>query len=1042
MTAQVPTEAKVTATMNQAIQWMNQGNYQNALDGFLTVGESLEKQETEVERQVYVISQTMAVKCYGHLQQYEEAFLLSGKLLHGNLNSQETLNLQKLHVKNGYRHALSLSHDKQYAEARAVLNEILAVANADMRKQIFDLIPITWYFEGLHLNTEQKYQQALDCFEQALNGFKEIGVDKYEGETWGHIGDLRSNLLDGTSALEAYRQAGIIASDNKDSATLMSILIKQFQIYKSLDNDQLASTVMFSMDSLADNVDNDEMKFLYFNMKGDEAAKQKNYDLAELWYHKNDQYVQLLDKENKFEKPHQHYLNFSNLYKKSGNLDEALKYALLKKDVLQREYDESDWLHYSGFLDIAYIYSQMGDSTNCFQTFDTLFASKDKCELLLIDREELHVKRAWCYSSFMKYEETLADYKMADELLATQFDEHDAFRVKLVPLIGGMEHKLGHYEESERMYRKYVDAIRHLYGENHIEYIEALGYLANAEAFAGHIDAACRDYVDATNNLKRQIRQRLPFLTTAEREGYWKNVSELFMNMTPFALKAEEYQTEFTRSCYDCLVLSKAFLLASERSALDLINDSGPNKENNLKDFATISFMQSKITEWGKDEKNHVDSILYLTSRINQMESSLAQNCRGFGDMASFMDIDYQTVKKNLKDGEVLIDFTDFTPKSGGRIYAAYLLNNKQDYPLLKKLFAESEIDSLKVTYPDMYYDNDTVFAEELLRRLWKPFEEDLEEGTTVYYVPSQMLFRFAIESLPVEDGTLLGDHYRFIRLSSAREIASTDSKTSLNFAPDGIDATLYGGLWYNIEENTMVEEAEKHVVSQPLAYQDEAVRSNDSFFRYLPWSGNEVDSIKSIFESHGKKVKVYKEGKGTEESFLNMSGMAPRFLHISTHGFCYTPDEALEVDYLQGYQNAMSLTGLVMSGGNAAWTGQKLPQGAHDGILTAINIAQMDLSGVDLVVLSSCRSGCGRTTSEGLYGLQRAFKKAGAQTMIMSLWNVSDKVSAEFMTCFYRSLFDKGNAFDKRNAFDKAKQQIREKYPEPYYWAGFIILD
>ena len=73
---------------------------------------------------------------------------------------------------------------------------------------------------------------------------------------------------------------------------------------------------------------------------------------------------------------------------------------------------------------------------------------------------------------------------------------------------------------------------------------------------------------------------------------------------------------------------------------------------------------------------------------------------------------------------------------------------------------------------------------------------------------------------------------------------------------------------------------------------------------------------------------------------------------------------------------------------------------------------------------------------------MQRAFKKAGVKTMVMSLWEVSDMVATEFMTCFYKNLLDKVNAFDKRKAFDKAKSLIREKYPEPYYWAGFVMLD
>ena len=73
---------------------------------------------------------------------------------------------------------------------------------------------------------------------------------------------------------------------------------------------------------------------------------------------------------------------------------------------------------------------------------------------------------------------------------------------------------------------------------------------------------------------------------------------------------------------------------------------------------------------------------------------------------------------------------------------------------------------------------------------------------------------------------------------------------------------------------------------------------------------------------------------------------------------------------------------------------------------------------------------------------MQRAFKKAGVKTLIMSLWNVSDVVGTEFMNLFYENLLDKDNHFDKRRAFEKAKSAIREKYPEPFYWACFVMLD
>jgi CHAT domain-containing protein len=215
-----------------------------------------------------------------------------------------------------------------------------------------------------------------------------------------------------------------------------------------------------------------------------------------------------------------------------------------------------------------------------------------------------------------------------------------------------------------------------------------------------------------------------------------------------------------------------------------------------------------------------------------------------------------------------------------------------------------------------------------------------------------------------------------------------------------------------------------------------------DSIYRELPETKKEVEAIERTLKKQQLRVKPYYGMSGTEESFLSMSGKAPQILHVATHGFYYTPEEAENYDYLRGYNDAMSLSGIVMAGGNAAWLGKELPKGVLGGILTAANIARLDLSGLELVVLSACQTGRGRATSEGLFGLQRAFKKAGAKTMVMTLWSVSDVVTKEFMIKFYENLADNNSNWNKRKAFDDAKSYIRSKYEDPYYWAGFVMLD
>lgn len=961
----------------------------------------------------------------------EEAFRKSEELLAGSVNDEEKEILQQQYVLYGYRTActyMSLTEGR-YAEARAIFEKIFPLAGKEMRQRIMSKEPMAWYFEGSQYLIAQKYSPAMECMKNARDGFHRTGELKNEADAVFQIGIICNYLYDICGADAAFEHARTLAADTRYDTRLMSILTKQHQLYEQLGNSERQLKTEERIDSLAAATTENEIRFEYYSHLGHEAQKQNNFDLAEQWYKKNEPYIRQLTSTQKG----LHYIYLKNLYIQSGQWDEALKYTRLSHAEHQKAFnDDNDGATY---MNLAHIYRLMGDSLHCFLSLDTLFMSIDRLDDPRA-KQHFYITRAICHARFKNYGRALADYRKADELLAAQYGENDGDRIDLLPLKGGMEHKLGHNDESEQLYRKYAENIRNLYGENHSRYIDALYYLANAEAFAGHIDDACIHYTASAEKLKRKIQEKLPYLSTAERESYWTSVAALLHDMTPFALKSKKYQTDFTRVCYDGLILTKAFLLESERTIFDLIKNNGT--EEDLLLFTTLTSIQAKIKDWEKQGGHYADSIPELSSRIKQLETQLAIRCRSYGDMTAFMGIGYPEIKNRIGDGEVLIDFTDFVPETGDRIYAAYIIDNKQEYPLLKKLFAESTIDSLQVAYPDQYYENPS--SEIMYQLLWEPFKDHVKEGATIYYVPSQKLFRVALESLPAEDGTLLGEHYHFIRLSSARELDRLHTRLDISRSPKTADAVLYGGLLYDLEDGDWKEETRKYRPSPSLpAIRDDIFRSN-SVYRELPGSKKEVDAIAEILKSHRLTVDTYTGKQGTEESFLNMNGQAPSILHIATHGFFYTPDQAQKIDYLRGYKDAMLLSGLVMSGGNAAWLGRERPQGTLGGILTASRIARLDLGNTRLVVLSACQSGTGEATSEGLYGLQRAFKKAGAKTIIMSLWNVSDAVGTEFMTLFYKNLFDENQ--DKRKAFDTTKSAIRKKYPEPFYWAGFVMLD
>ncbi|MBL4648161.1 MAG: CHAT domain-containing protein, partial [Aureispira sp.] len=128
-----------------------------------------------------------------------------------------------------------------------------------------------------------------------------------------------------------------------------------------------------------------------------------------------------------------------------------------------------------------------------------------------------------------------------------------------------------------------------------------------------------------------------------------------------------------------------------------------------------------------------------------------------------------------------------------------------------------------------------------------------------------------------------------------------------------------------------------------------------------------------------------------------------------------------------------------VLTGANRVWQGKRPIEGLDDGILTAYEISNLDLYKTDLVVLSSCETGLGDVyDSEGIFGLQRALKSAGVRQMLVTLWRIPDKETAELMGIFYQHYLKTGSA---KQALRMAQKEMQAKY-SPFYWAGFVLIE
>ena len=201
----------------------------------------------------------------------------------------------------------------------------------------------------------------------------------------------------------------------------------------------------------------------------------------------------------------------------------------------------------------------------------------------------------------------------------------------------------------------------------------------------------------------------------------------------------------------------------------------------------------------------------------------------------------------------------------------------------------------------------------------------------------------------------------------------------------------------------------------------------------YLPATLTEAQGIYSTIYQHPfTKCTVITGNEATENSFKQLSGRKAQLIHIATHGVFEKREEKPS--------DILSMCGLCFTGANSVLN-EDFFDSSIDGILTAKEISDMDLNGLELIVLSACETGLGDISYDGVLGLQRGLKKAGAKAILMSLWKVDDEATCLLMTEFYRNWV---GGMKKTEALEKAKKKAREipKWSAPYYWSSFILLD
>lgn len=281
--------------------------------------------------------------------------------------------------------------------------------------------------------------------------------------------------------------------------------------------------------------------------------------------------------------------------------------------------------------------------------------------------------------------------------------------------------------------------------------------------------------------------------------------------------------------------------------------------------------------------------------------------------------------------------------------------------------------------------------------------------------------------ALPYRDGTL-DDAMEVVPMITTADIP--ELKTRRDNRPIR-EVSLFGGMNYGDfrQENRRTGE-----YSGDGSLRQENRRTGG--YRELPFTGAEVDSVAEICRRFGVECHVYK-GDEAEESVIKRGEYRyPSVLHIATHS--HLPDDGPVGKDGNGMSTlgvALENTGLMFSGCNAA-------AGDDDGMLRAMEIAGMDLSGVRLAVLSSCSSGLGdnKGITGVVYGLTNALKSSGVESILVTLWDMPDYTTSVFMKSFYENML--GGKSTRESLLAARRELMGRGYDDPYYWAGFMVLE
>ncbi len=660
------------------------------------------------------------------------------------------------------------------------------------------------------------------------------------------------------------------------------------------------------------------------------------------------------------------------------------------------------------------------------------------------------------YQRQQKPEQAEPMFLRAMELRAAVLGEEHMDTLRSRIDLGGLYLDQARFDEADTLLSATLGALEKTLGPQHPYTFEALEYLARARAARGDLAGAVaiREtafqrrsefldtmlWVTGENAREGYIRLHRPeldnylgLLTRVEDSSAGKKEINASLQRKGLLLKITSEIQQIAQLSRDPELSAKASQLEQARKELAALTLSGPTPET---------------------QGRHADVLYELEQNVNELQGELGRASARY--RSSIAHINADALEAAMDDETVLVDFMVFNEGDQTRLMAG--IANKADgetsynlvvYPDMSAI--EKAIQHYRALIQDEGADEDELLeaGQAAYRQVWAPVAELIGDREQVYLVPDGMLNILPFNALVDEDQQYLIRQVDFHILTSARDLLPTGLKLSeggyvIVAGPD------YDSDQVVSSEQLAVAEGRRSAAIQ-LGIRGGASGLRGLNFDPLPGAEKEGRLITAEVSENEKPSEVYFKNEAQEIVLADLTS-PPEILHVATHGFFLKADDTLRKRLLKLQRgaelqvpppgdNPLLRAGLAFAGinTNAQFLGDI--DIVNDGVLTALEVLGLNLTGTRLVVLSACETGLGEIhEGEGVYGLRRSFQEAGVAEVISSLWAVSDRGTQALMAAFYQRLL----------AGEPAREALRETQLElmdspqwgyPYVWSAFMIV-